>query len=157
MRGRPHELVVLRLAKLPYHDGSGVLGKEQTIHNTEVLPHPVGAHLEALRYLTIALAAPPIRKNASEKVFDMAASHARPPTASRNASGTKISRNSSSDIEESGLPVALQVDVEAQGSVPLVPRHERLAELRVFHGEEDGILSVRLRLVREVDAGHEAL
>ena len=55
-----------------------------------------------------------------------------------NLSGTKIGPKRSSDIEERGLVVALEVDVELERAVHLAG-DERRARRRVFDGREQRV------------------
>src|SRR5215211_2606412 len=67
------------------------------------------------------------------------------------SSGTKRSASQ----QETMVSAALQVDGEAQ-SIPFVTGDESPPKLPVLDGREDGVGSVRLLLVREVDARHQA-
>src|SRR3712207_3180506 len=77
-------------------------------------------------------------------------SQARPPTASRISSGTKIGSNRSSHIEEHGLLLTLQIDVKTEGAVEWVG-DQRRAQLRVLDRREHRVGRVGLLLVGEVD------
>src|SRR5262249_54690047 len=93
------------------------------------------------------------RASAASK-SSVACSQAPSPTASRT--GPRASTPSkSSGIEEGGLPLALQADVEAQ-PVALRDRHQRGAYRRVAKSEQQRVGRVGRRLVGEVEARDRA-
>src|SRR3712207_3714738 len=67
---------------------------------------------------------------------------------------SKIGSKRSSDIEEYGLPVALQIDVKSEGAVELAG-DQRRAQRWILDRGEHGVCRVSLLLVGEVDPRDE--
>src|SRR6266545_1400308 len=88
----------------------------------------------------------------ARSAVSIAPSQVSPETAFRSASGTKSGPNRSSEGKEDGLPLALEVHVEAERAVGLALGDERRAPFRL-----DRVQHLVELAVREVHSRHDLL